>query len=244
MLWKLDVERKQRGLHRAYSGDVRIEEYEETVFSRGHPRLRSIFRPLHPIFFSLAFFFLPQSRVISNFTFPVSAVVEPLLTAFSRFSVPYLPFHDSTHPLTRPLFLSFRCRIVAIYLPVYAVRSGRFQEHACGQFQPFNDTSEKFWRQRRKRKTTTGGIILPGSLLSLQAFEPWRPWKIFKRRMLDFLLARVQKLCTGMCIMHSSVRSKPADLVTGSKICRKGVVPFPAASFFLPLLANESVRRS
>lgn len=232
MLWKLDVERKQRGLHRAYSGDVRIEEYEETVFSRGHPRLRSIFRPLHPIFFSPTFFFLPLSRVISSFTFPVSASRrEPLLTAFSRFSVPYLPFHDSTHPLTRPLFLSFRCRIAAIYLPVYAVRSGRFQEYACGQFQPFNDTSEKFWRQRRKRKTTTGEIILPGSLLSLQALEPWRPWKISKRRMLDFLLARVQKLCTGMCIMHSSVRSKPVDLVTGRKYAERAWYLFRLLAF-------------
>lgn len=198
----------------------------------GPPPVAIHFPPVTPYLLFPHLLLPPSVACNFKFHFPrLSRRREPLLTAFSRFSVPYLPFHDSTHPLTRPLFLSFRCRIAAIYLPVYAVRSGRFQEYACGQFQPFNDTSEKFWRQRRKRKTTTGEIILPGSLLSLQALEPWRPWKISKRRMLDFLLARVQKLCTGMCIMHSSVRSKPVDLVTGRKYAERAWYLFRLLAF-------------
>lgn len=144
----------------------------------GPPPVAIHFPPVTPYLLFPHLLLPPSVACNFKFHFPrLSRRREPLLTAFSRFSVPYLPFHDSTHPLTRPLFLSFRCRIAAIYLPVYAVRSGRFQEHACGQFQPFNDTSEKYLEAEtqeendNRRNHLAGVLTFSASARALEAVE-------------------------------------------------------------------------
>lgn len=156
----------------------------------------SIFRPLHRAFSPLPLF-LPLSRVISSFTFFVSASSShppsrAPLTAFSRF--PTL-IHLDLDPLS----------ILSVYVGMHARRTP--WEFVLGR--AFNDTSEKFWEREREREEEEPCSIaffsFRGSFLPPLRREQ-RPWEIFNRprRRRNFFSA--QNYALGPCIMYIFVR--------------------------------------
>lgn len=150
MLWKLDVGRKQRGLHQASSGDERMEEYEASVFPLQLASTTAIhFPPVTP-FLLLLLLLPPPPSVDCNFSFTFLASVRLIrlryhLTAFSRF--PLLTHRFNSRHRVPPTLLPWRHSpgIVPIYLPVYVAHSDRL-EHTCREFRrgTFNGASEKF----------------------------------------------------------------------------------------------------